>query len=514
MLAALVEPWVRANPAVKPKELVARLTSDYGITVNYAKALRAKDVAKATVFGDSDSSFEILEAVLDAIQEADDGNIVVLEKDAGHEQPEEDDHASESKQDQPLRFKRLFVGLAAAAHAYKHQPKISAWDGAHLRCRVSGTLLVATARDANGKLYIVAWAVVEGNESDVHWEWFARHVAELLGLTEPNSGLLHTITSDRKLVAGLEAVFGDFDNIYLLWCVRHLVSNMLSSCGASKQAAGYVWAMAKASEPLQCLTKEQEFKAACPRHYEYMAEIPKEKWCISHMEVTAWRTSTNNNAENTNGVLVEARECPVAELCLRMYNICVERWVKRREEEKKFTHPTLVPLAYEEFKREQDLSVGYVSRQSNVAGQVLVDHRASGKSRIVTWFPQIDQGVCPCLRGFQMGNICRHTYIAAQSKQVNPLTLVEQVLTRQNYVEAYNHPLPFLEVPDQWPRTALLPPPFHRKPGRPRKRRRPNNMDFGRRARRPVRCRNCKQTGHFAKTCQNAPPSNSSDDDQ
>lgn len=90
--------------------------------------------------------------------------------------------------------------------------KFIAVDGTFLKARFVQTLLFAVGIDANGKNLLLAWAIVESENTD-SWTWFLVNlkaaIPEVIG---------STIISDRDkgLLAAEQIVFQD--TIYSLIC--------------------------------------------------------------------------------------------------------------------------------------------------------------------------------------------------------------------------------------------------------------------------------------------------------
>ena len=109
-------------------------------------------------------------------------------------------------------FQRVFICPKESRQSFLHMRKFIAVDGTFLKARFVQTLLFAVGIDANGKNLLLAWAIVESENTD-SWTWFLVNlkaaIPEVIG---------STIISDRDkgLLAAEQIVFQD--TIYSLIC--------------------------------------------------------------------------------------------------------------------------------------------------------------------------------------------------------------------------------------------------------------------------------------------------------
>src|SRR5271169_4141729 len=71
------------------------------------------------------------------------------------------------------KFHRLFVCYVASAGGFAYCRALIGLDGTHLSHKYLGILLTATAVDANGSLFPLAFGVVDAENKD-NWLWFLR----------------------------------------------------------------------------------------------------------------------------------------------------------------------------------------------------------------------------------------------------------------------------------------------------------------------------------------------------
>lgn len=114
------------------------------------------------------------------------------------------------------QMKRLFICPHESQQSFCHMRKIIAADGTHLRGRFIGTLLLAVGIDGNGKLLLLAWAVVE-SENTESWTWFFKHLRDCIPDTV---GMTMFSNRDKGLIKAATEVYGT--TIQHLYCCEHL----------------------------------------------------------------------------------------------------------------------------------------------------------------------------------------------------------------------------------------------------------------------------------------------------
>lgn len=148
---------------------------EFGSTISYRKALIAKEMAFPIVRGSYEESFQLLPLYCIELQKTNPGTITNI------------DTTSDD------RFRRFFWAFGPCIRYFTSslRPMIAV-DGAHLRGKYHGVLLVAVTYDANHKLLPIAFAFAEAERRD-SCEWFLANLFIVLG-EPPNL----TIVSDRQ----------------------------------------------------------------------------------------------------------------------------------------------------------------------------------------------------------------------------------------------------------------------------------------------------------------------------
>ena len=121
--------------------------------------------------------------------------------------------------------------------------------------------------------------------------------------------------------------------------------------------------------------------------------------------------------------------------------------------------------------------------------------------------------VCTC-RGFQLQGIpCPHAFLCIWTSNLDEFEFIDDWYKKEAFIAAYNGVIEPMTSPDKWPEVGLnpiLPPPDHRLPGRPKKKRNesndeppPDHATKHSRKGQVNHCSKCRQTGHSKRTCPN-----------
>ena len=82
------------------------------------------------------------------------------------------------------KFERIFVSYGGSITGFTHCRPILGLDGTHLKGKYLGTLLCATAVDASGVLFPVAFGVINAENND-NWLWMLQHLRRIISLHAP-----------------------------------------------------------------------------------------------------------------------------------------------------------------------------------------------------------------------------------------------------------------------------------------------------------------------------------------
>ncbi|XP_023644496.1 uncharacterized protein LOC111832414 [Capsella rubella] len=192
----------KVGVGIRPMHIMDAMKAMYGIDIDYWKAYKALVHAREMVRGTWESGYEDLPSYLHRIETANPGTITKLECD---------------EQD---RFKYLFIAFGACIHGFQFIRNVVVVDGTHLKGRFLGVLLVAVGQDGNGRIFPIAFGIVD-SENDDAWEWF---LTQLRAVCIDHHELV--IVSDRHKSIG-KTIMKVFPLAHRGICTYHLYQNII-----------------------------------------------------------------------------------------------------------------------------------------------------------------------------------------------------------------------------------------------------------------------------------------------
>ncbi|XP_022154346.1 uncharacterized protein LOC111021631 [Momordica charantia] len=147
----------------KIKHIKEDVRKEFGVTISYDKAHRARELAYAIVRGRQEDSYMHLHAYGEKIKIENPGTIFHIETKGS------------------LNFKYLFMALGASIRGFQSiTRRVIMVDGTHLKGKFRGVLLIGVAMKGNNQIYPLAFAIVD-NKSDALWKWFMKNLKDMIG---------------------------------------------------------------------------------------------------------------------------------------------------------------------------------------------------------------------------------------------------------------------------------------------------------------------------------------------
>ena len=166
-IANKINEKVKEKPDYRIVDIVKDLHRELGVRVTYSKAYRAKEDALAQINETHEDAYKQLPDYCQNIIHTNPNSVAILETTADN------------------KFKRVFICYGASAVGFSHCRPLLGLDGTHLITRYQGILLAATAVDANGSLFPLAYAVVDA-ENDDNWLWMLRLIRQVIERHAPH----------------------------------------------------------------------------------------------------------------------------------------------------------------------------------------------------------------------------------------------------------------------------------------------------------------------------------------
>ncbi|OVA07378.1 hypothetical protein BVC80_985g4 [Macleaya cordata] len=120
------------NPSTKPKDIIKRFKTYYGVDLEYYFAYAGRNLAMTEIYGDAAKFYSKLVWYTEALKKSNPGSHVVLEVDTKTRQ-----------------FQRLFVAFKACIDGFNYFCPMLYLDGTFLKGKFKGCLLAATGKNAN-----------------------------------------------------------------------------------------------------------------------------------------------------------------------------------------------------------------------------------------------------------------------------------------------------------------------------------------------------------------------------
>jgi hypothetical protein len=208
-IAKHIQLKVQEQPEYRPKDILKDFQHELGIQIHYSKAFCAKESAFESINGNHQEAYRNLPGYCEALLKSNPGSFIDLQR------------MNDNK------FRRVFLCYSASAHGFKYCRPLLGLDGTHLKAKYGGVLLAATAVDALGLLFPLAFGVVDA-ENDDNWLWFIENLRTVIETYQPflvdqKNGL--TFLSDRQKGL-LEGVSKTLPNSAHGWCLKHLEENL------------------------------------------------------------------------------------------------------------------------------------------------------------------------------------------------------------------------------------------------------------------------------------------------
>ncbi|CAI0454491.1 unnamed protein product, partial [Linum tenue] len=269
----------------------------------------------AAVFGDWEESYAFLPKLILALEVSNPGTIFSPRY--------QDEEIQSPVAGNNRQFKRLFWAFKPCIDGFPYCVPVIQVDGTFLTGKYKGTLLIASGADANRLVYPLAFAIVEGENTD-SYGWFFRQIQ--LHVTRRTN---LTIISDRH--AGIRAAILGLDpawNWSQRWCIRHFKSNW-NHHFKRRKLADSLWWIAVAYQEKKFKEKMQNIRQICPEGAQWLDQHDLEMWTFHKDGGHRWGIATTNSSESINNVYRECRALPISAI-VEMTFWKTNRWFVNR----------------------------------------------------------------------------------------------------------------------------------------------------------------------------------------
>ncbi|XP_062117636.1 uncharacterized protein LOC133831380 [Humulus lupulus] len=223
------------------------------------------------------------------------------------------------KSDEDDMFLYDFVALNASMKGWPYCIRVVIVYGTFLKLAYGGTLLVAATQDVEGKIFPLAFCVVD-SENDDSWELFFDKFRKAYAVREDMSIVCdrHESIIKATIMVYLEVPHGP--------CTFHLLINIKNKFKKnSKKFKDTFFAVANACTMKNFEYKMRELDKIGKRIRPCLQQIGYHKWARIHSPNNRYSNMTSNIVESLNYAIVVVRELPICTMlgCLRAL---VQQW--------------------------------------------------------------------------------------------------------------------------------------------------------------------------------------------
>ncbi|KAK6159172.1 hypothetical protein DH2020_006486 [Rehmannia glutinosa] len=446
-----IEERLRDNINYKPKDILRDIYEQYGITIPYKQAWRAKERGLQAIYGSSEEGYYLLPAYCEQIRQTNPGSVAEV-------------FTSGSDN----RFQQLFVSFYASIRGFLNGClPIVGLGGIQLKSKYLGTLLSATSFDADGGLFPLAFGVVD----------------------------------EKVMKKGVgDAVKRKFASSCHYICMKHLSESIVREF-KNPRLVQLLWKAAYATTSIGFKEKMVEIEEISSEAAKWLQQYPPSCWALIYSEGTRYG-HLSSNVEEFNQWIIESRELPIIQVIEQIHTKLMAEFEERRAKSKLW-FSILAPSPDKHMIEAMNHASTYQVLQSD---EVEFEIISAERSDIVN----IKNHSCSC-RDWQLyGLPCSHAVAALISSKKDVYAFTEKCFTVASYCEAYAeeiHPIP---SKIEWKKDGetvmgdeirnVRPPKVRRPPGRPEKKR--MCVEDLNREKHTVHCSRCNQTGHYKSTCK------------
>nr|CAD1843753.1 unnamed protein product [Ananas comosus var. bracteatus] len=467
----------------KPKEILQDIREEHGVAVSYMQAWRGKERSMAAVHGTLEDGYRLLPAYCEQIRKTNTGSIALV-------YPTGPENC----------FHRLFISYYASIYGFLHACRpLLELDRAQLKGKYLGTLLCASAVDADHTLFPLAFAIVDV-ESDENWMWFLSELRKLLGVNTDKMPILTILSERHKGI--VEAVETHFPTAYHGFCLRYVSESFRDEFKNSK-LVNLFWNAVYALTPAEFDAKVSEMMEV-QDVMPWFHLFPPNLWAIAYFEGVRYGHFSLGITELLYNWALECHELPIVQMMehIRYQLTC---WFTDRHNMGMSWTSILVPSAEKLISEAiADSRCYQVLRANKVEFEIV----SSERTNIV----DIQTRCCSCRRWQIYGIPCAHAAAALLSCGEDVRLYAQECFSIRKYREAYSQVI--YPIPDRslWKDSTagmeggggkadiiIRPPKTRRPPGRPKKK--VLRLESLKRPKKVVQCGRCHLLGHSQKKC-------------
>ncbi|XP_050211913.1 uncharacterized protein LOC126662069 [Mercurialis annua] len=477
--ASIKMKYLNVKATYTPVDIRSDMQTLHGVKISYMMAWRSRELAFEMLRGKPCESYKSLPTFLYMLGTRNPGSSIDIQL--------RDDST----------FLYVFTALKASITGWQYCKPIIVVDATFLKATFGGTLLVATAQDAAGKLFPLAFSAVD-SENDDSWHYFFTKIKQAFGTRE---GIC--IVSDRHLSieSAIKRIYPEATHGV---CMFHLLNNLKTNFKRNaKKLKEPFFAAARAYTEVEFDYHMKVLDSLDARVRPFLQQIKYERWSRVHSLKNRYKTMTSNLAESLNAAILHARELPITALFMHLHDLQQEYSYKHR----KIAIDTVTTLST---IHEDILLQNYINSlklQVKPSSDDIITVLENGKKYTVNMVER----TCTCKK-FDIDEIpCKHAIAFLADKKIEPYAYCSRYYTNAAMLATYSETVYPLEKEEEWIipehiKNMIVKPPQHRtRTGRPKKGRYQSKWGNPKNDPNQGQCGKCGHAGHNRKTCRNKP---------
>ncbi|XP_073145679.1 uncharacterized protein [Henckelia pumila] len=475
LLASVIKYKLRDSPHHKPNDIAKSISQDFGIKLKYTQVRRGMEDAREQLQGSYKESYNRLPWFCEKLMETNPGSSVKLV-------------TNDEKE-----LQRLFISFHSCTQSFLIFCRpILFLNSTSLKSKYQESLLTATAVDADDGFFLVALAIVDG-ENDDNWLWFLEQLKSAVSISRPLTFVLEREKGLNKLVQAV------FENAHHGYSMYHLLESFKRSLKGPFHGEGrgvlpgkfLAAARALRSSSFKKLT--EEIKQISENAYDWIMQSAPDHFTSLSFKGEPYNYIIHNVAEPYSKLVDEVRESTIMQKIGALMDMMVKLINTRQKESSTWTM-TLTPSKE---RRIQEAALRAHGLRVFISSNTLFEVHDDS-----THVVNIEKWECTCLEWTQKGLPCRHAIAVFNSAGMSLYDYCSRHFTvesyRLTYLESIN-PIPGIgaqmkkEEGDS-SSVQVLPPAQNQQSKEQIKTSDPDK--------RTVTCSRCKEPGHNRSSCK------------
>ncbi|XP_010541752.1 PREDICTED: uncharacterized protein LOC104815131 [Tarenaya hassleriana] len=445
-IAKLFSDILRRKPSFSAADMQYVIKRKWGLTVNISKCFKARREALGMVMEDQKTQFAKLWDYEAELRRSNPNTSTEIQTKLGENGEE--------------LFDCFYVCFEMLRESWKHNCRpVIGLDGCFLKWELKGELLAAVGRDADNRIYPIAWAVVRIEDSDT-WGWFLRKLKVDLCLGD---GQHITILSDKQkgLINAVEHKLPLADH---RMCARHIYANWKKVYKELDMKLLF-WKATCSFHLGEFTAAMDELKSKNPAAYEALIRKKPEQWARAFFKEESRCSDVHNNlSESFNRTIRDARRRPMIDMLEDIRRQTMQRIAKRSVESTKWVKE-FSPKAVTELEKAREKTKYCIVFPS---GRGLFEVMEFG----VSYSVDLSGKRCACRRWDLTGLPCQHALAVINERQLNISRYVSEFYSKIKLEATYQENLMPVNGEPMWQKLHKPPigvPLEKRMPGRPSK---------------------------------------------